>query len=107
MFVASDTPAMLQYTRKVIVLREGEIVEVTATATRSRTSTGNPIEREVEQITWDASSAEKSGFKHFMLKEIFEQPNVVKETLAGRIDESNDVQLAAETEDRRRRSCAR
>ena len=57
---------------------------------------GEPIEREVAQVMWDASSAEKSGFKHFMLKEIFVQPSVVKETLAGRIDESNDVQLAPE-----------
>ncbi|MBV8600712.1 MAG: glutamine--fructose-6-phosphate transaminase (isomerizing) [Candidatus Eremiobacteraeota bacterium] len=97
MFVASDTPAMLQYTRKVIILREGEIVEVTRDGARLTDFGGKPIEREVEQITWDASSAEKSGFKHFMLKEIFEQPNVVKETLAGRIDESNDVQLAVET----------
>jgi glucosamine--fructose-6-phosphate aminotransferase (isomerizing) len=66
---------------------------------------GKPIERDVMQVTWDASSAEKSGFKHFMLKEIYEQPNVIKETLAGRIDESNDVQLAAEigiSEDRLR-----
>ncbi|MGA3039004.1 MAG: glutamine--fructose-6-phosphate transaminase (isomerizing) [Vulcanimicrobiaceae bacterium] len=96
-FVASDTPAMLQYTRKVIILREGEMVEVTKTGARLMDFKGNPIEREIEQITWDASSAEKSGFKHFMLKEIFEQPSVVKETLAGRIDESNDVQLGVET----------
>jgi glutamine---fructose-6-phosphate transaminase (isomerizing) len=96
-FVASDTPAMLQYTRKVLILREGEMVEVTRAGARLMDFSGNPIEREIEQITWDATSAEKSGFKHFMLKEIFEQPSVVKETLAGRIDESNDVQLAVET----------
>jgi glucosamine--fructose-6-phosphate aminotransferase (isomerizing) len=96
-FVASDTPAMLQYTRKVLILREGEMVEVTREGAKLTDFDGNPIEREIEQITWDASSAEKSGFKHFMLKEIFEQPSVVKETLAGRIDESNDVQLAVET----------
>jgi glutamine---fructose-6-phosphate transaminase (isomerizing) len=96
-FVASDTPAMLQYTRKVIILHEGEMVEVTKTGARVMDFHGNPIDREVEQIMWDASSAEKSGFKHFMLKEMFEQPSVVKETLAGRIDESNDVQLAVET----------
>jgi glucosamine--fructose-6-phosphate aminotransferase (isomerizing) len=96
-FVASDTPAMLQYTRKVLILREGEMVEVTRAGARLMDFTGNLIEREIEQITWDATSAEKSGFKHFMLKEIFEQPSVVKETLSGRIDESNDVQLAVET----------
>jgi glucosamine--fructose-6-phosphate aminotransferase (isomerizing) len=96
MFVASDIPAMLQYTRKVIVLEEGEVVEVRRDGYKLTAFDGNPIERDVRQISWDASSAEKSGFKHFMLKEIFEQPNVIKETLAGRIDESLDVQLGAE-----------
>jgi glutamine---fructose-6-phosphate transaminase (isomerizing) len=96
MFVASDTPAMLQYTRKVIILREGELVEVGRDGFALSEFDGTPIEREVEQVMWDASSAEKAGFKHFMLKEIFEQPNVVKETLAGRIDESNDVQIGSE-----------
>ncbi len=96
MFVASDTPAILQYTRKVVVLREGELVEVGRDGFALSAFDGAPIERDVEQVMWDAGSAEKSGFKHFMLKEIFEQPNVVKETLAGRIDESNDVQLANE-----------
>jgi glucosamine--fructose-6-phosphate aminotransferase (isomerizing) len=96
MFVASDIPAILQYTRKVIVLEEGEIVEVRRDGYALTAFDGKAIEREVRQIAWEASSAEKSGFKHFMLKEIFEQPNVVKETLSGRIDESRDVQLASE-----------
>jgi glucosamine--fructose-6-phosphate aminotransferase (isomerizing) len=96
MFVASDIPAILQYTRKVIVLEEGEVVEVRRDGYKLTAFDGKPIERDVRQISWDASSAEKSGFKHFMLKEIFEQPNVIKETLAGRIDESLDVQLGAE-----------
>ena len=96
MFVASDIPAMLQYTRKVIVLEEGEVVEVKRSGYALTAFDGRPIERDVRQISWDASSAEKSGFKHFMLKEIFEQPNVIKETLGGRIDESLDVQLAPE-----------
>ena len=96
MFVASDTPAILQYTRKEIILQEGEMVVVGRDGWRLTDYDGKPIERDVMQVTWDASSAEKSGFKHFMLKEIYEQPNVIKETLTGRIDESNDVQLAAE-----------
>jgi glucosamine--fructose-6-phosphate aminotransferase (isomerizing) len=96
MFVASDIPAMLQYTRKVVVLEEGEVVEVRRDGYALTAFDGKPIERDVRQISWDASSAEKSGFKHFMLKEIFEQPNVIKETLTGRIDESLDVQLASE-----------
>jgi glucosamine--fructose-6-phosphate aminotransferase (isomerizing) len=96
MFVASDIPALLQYTRKVIVLEEGEVVEVRRDGYALTAFDGKTLHRDVRQIAWEASSAEKNGFKHFMLKEIFEQPNVIKETLAGRIDESHDVQLAAE-----------
>jgi glucosamine--fructose-6-phosphate aminotransferase (isomerizing) len=96
MFVASDTPAILQYTRKQIILREGEMVVVRSDGYDLTDFEGIPIEREVTQVMWDASSAEKDGFKHFMLKEMFVQPSVVKETLAGRIDENGDSQLAAE-----------
>ena len=96
MFVASDTPAILQYTRKEIILQEGEMVVVARDGWKLTDYDGKPVERDIIQVTWDATSAEKSGFKHFMLKEIFEQPNVIKETLAGRVDESNDVQLGAE-----------
>jgi glucosamine--fructose-6-phosphate aminotransferase (isomerizing) len=93
-FVASDTPAILQYTRKQIILQEGEIVVVGRDGWRLTDYDGNPIHRDVTQVMWDATSAEKGGFKHFMLKEMFEQPNVVKETLAGRLDDRGDVQLA-------------
>ena len=96
MFVASDTPAILQYTRKEIILQEGEMVVVGRDGYRLSSYDGKPVDRDVIQVTWDAGSAEKSGFKHFMLKEIYEQPNVIKETLAGRVDESNDVHLGAE-----------
>ena len=96
MFVASDTPAILQYTRKQVILREGEMVVVERGGYALTDFLGNPIEREVTQVMWDATSAEKDGFKHFMLKEMFVQPSVVKETLAGRIDESGDSQLASE-----------
>ncbi len=96
MFVASDSPAMLQYTRKQVILRENEMVVVEKDGYTLTDFDGKPIEREVTQVMWDASSAEKDGFKHFMLKEMFVQPSVVKETLAGRIDESFDSQLAAE-----------
>ena len=96
MFIASDTPAILQYTRKQVILREGEMVVVDRGGYCLTDFDGKPIERDVTQVTWEASSAEKDGFKHFMLKEMFVQPSVVKETLAGRIDESGDSQLAAE-----------
>ncbi len=95
-YVASDTPAILPYTRKEIILQEGEIAVVGRDGYRLTDYDGNRIEREPIQVTWDAGSAEKSGFKHFMLKEIFEQPNVIKETLAGRIDERGDVHLGRE-----------
>ncbi|MBV9439656.1 MAG: glutamine--fructose-6-phosphate transaminase (isomerizing) [Candidatus Eremiobacteraeota bacterium] len=96
MFVASDIPAMLQHTRKIVVLQEGEVVAIGRDGYALTAFDGKPVERDVQQVAWDATSAEKSGFKHFMLKEIFEQPNVIKETLGGRIDQSGDVQLGAE-----------
>jgi glutamine---fructose-6-phosphate transaminase (isomerizing) len=96
MYVASDTPAILPYTRKEIILQEGEMAIVGRDGWRLTDYEGTPIERELIQILWDARSAEKSGFKHFMLKEIFEQPNAIKETLAGRIDENDDVQIVDE-----------
>jgi glucosamine--fructose-6-phosphate aminotransferase (isomerizing) len=96
MYVASDTPAILPYTRKEVILQEGEIAVVGRDGFRLADYEGRTVERDVIQVTWDASSAEKSGFKHFMLKEVFEQPHVIKETLAGRIDESGTVRLGDE-----------
>jgi glutamine---fructose-6-phosphate transaminase (isomerizing) len=96
MYVASDTPAILPYTRKEVILQEGEIAVVGRDGFQLTDYDGKTIERDVVQIMWDAGSAEKSGFKHFMLKEIFEQPNVIKETLAGRIDEEGVVHLGRE-----------
>jgi glucosamine--fructose-6-phosphate aminotransferase (isomerizing) len=99
MYVASDTPAILPYTRKEIILHEGEIAVIGRDGFQLSDYDGKRIEREPVAVTWDAGSAEKSGFKHFMLKEIFEQPNVIKETLAGRIDERGDVHLGRELGD--------
>jgi len=96
MFVASDTPAILPYTRREIILQEGEMVVVGRDGYSLTDYEGVPIDREVVTVTWDATSAEKSGYKHFMLKEIFEQPVVIKETLAGRMDENGHVHLANE-----------
>ncbi|HVS45066.1 MAG TPA: glutamine--fructose-6-phosphate transaminase (isomerizing) [Verrucomicrobiae bacterium] len=96
MFVASDTPAILQYTRKQIILQEGEMVVVGRNGWDLTDYFGNPIYRDIMQVTWDATSAEKDGFKHFMLKEMFEQPKVIKETLTGRVDESGEVKLEEE-----------
>jgi glucosamine--fructose-6-phosphate aminotransferase (isomerizing) len=96
MYVASDTPAILPYTRREIILQEGEIAVVARDGIRLTDYSGARIERDPIAITWDAGSAEKTGFKHFMLKEIFEQPLVIKETLSGRIDESGGVHLGGE-----------
>jgi glutamine---fructose-6-phosphate transaminase (isomerizing) len=96
MYVASDTPAILPYTRREIILQEGEIAVVGRDGVRLTDYAGADVEREPIQITWDPGSAEKSGFKHFMLKEIFEQPNVIKETLSGRVDDLGDVHLGSE-----------
>ncbi|HVA27053.1 MAG TPA: glutamine--fructose-6-phosphate transaminase (isomerizing), partial [Candidatus Baltobacteraceae bacterium] len=99
MYVASDTPAILPYTRREIILQEGEIVVVGRDGYKLTDYNGDPIERDVINVTWDATAAEKSGYKHFMLKEIFEQPTVIKETLAGRIDGDGAVHLANEIGD--------
>ena len=99
MYVASDTPAILPYTRKEVILQEGEIAVVERGGFSLMDYSGARIERDPIQVTWDATSAEKSGFKHFMLKEIFEQPNVIKETLAGRVDPEGAVHLARDLGD--------
>jgi glucosamine--fructose-6-phosphate aminotransferase (isomerizing) len=96
MYVASDTPAILPYTRREIILQECEIAVVGRDGYRLMDYAGARIEREPVAITWDPGSAEKSGFKHFMLKEIFEQPQVIKETLSGRVDDAGNVNLSAE-----------
>ncbi len=96
MYVASDTPAILPYTRREIILQEGEIAVVGRDGYRLTDYAGARIERDAIAITWDAGSAEKTGFKHFMLKEIFEQPHVIKETLSGRIDDAGTVHLGKE-----------
>ena len=96
MYVASDTPAILPYTRREIILQEGEMAVVGRDGYRLMRYDGTPIARDVINVTWDAASAEKSGYKHFMLKEIFEQPNVIKETLSGRIDDNAQVDLTGQ-----------
>jgi len=93
-FVASDVTAILSETRKVIFIDEGEIVTVTRDAVTITDFEGKVKLREPKIITWSAVQAEKGGFKHFMLKEIHEQPRAVADTLVGRIDlENDDVNL--------------
>jgi glucosamine--fructose-6-phosphate aminotransferase (isomerizing) len=93
-FVASDVTAILSETRKVIFIDEGEIVTVTREGVAITDFEGKPRVREPKVITWSAVQAEKGGFKHFMLKEIHEQPRAVADTLVGRVDlEGDDVRL--------------
>ena len=93
-FVASDVTAILSETRKVIFVDEGEIVTVTRDGVTITDFEGKPRVRDHKVITWSAVQAEKGGFKHFMLKEIHEQPRAVADTLTGRVDlERDDVTL--------------
>jgi len=84
-FVASDIPALLDYTRKVTFLEDGEIAEVTAAGFRILDGKGRTVRRPVKEITWDTVAARKGGYPHFMLKEIHEQPRVLADTFRGRI----------------------
>jgi len=83
--VASDIPALLDYTRDVLFLEDGEMVEVTADSVTLTSFDGTPISRAPRRITWDAVTAQKGGYKHFLLKEIHEQPVAVVDTLRSRL----------------------
>src|SRR5438477_4989710 len=83
-FVASDVPAILYHPRDVVFLADGDLATITPGGVKLCDFQGRPIERQVQHITWDPIMAEKGGFKHFMLKEIYEQPRAVRETAVGR-----------------------
>jgi glucosamine--fructose-6-phosphate aminotransferase (isomerizing) len=85
MFLASDVPAILEYTRDIIFLEEGEVAELTRTGVKLSDLSGAPVMRAARRITWDAAQAEKGGYPHFMLKEIHEQPRAITDTLRGRL----------------------
>ncbi len=84
-FVASDIPAILQHTRDVFYLGEKEIAVLSKDSVRVTDYDGNIVEPKQQRITWDPIMAEKGGFKHFMLKEIYEQPRAVRDTVRGRV----------------------
>ena len=84
-FVASDVPAVLDYTRKVAFLDDGEMAEITRDSVDITDFHGRPIERAPRQITWDTLTAQKGGYKHFLLKEIHEQPQAIIDTMRGRL----------------------
>ncbi|HYH84898.1 MAG TPA: glutamine--fructose-6-phosphate transaminase (isomerizing), partial [Pyrinomonadaceae bacterium] len=84
-FVASDVPPILQHTRDVFFLGDGEIAILTKDSVRVTDFEGSAVEPHTQRITWDPIMAEKGGFKHFMLKEIYEQPRAVRDTVQGRV----------------------
>lgn len=94
MFLASDVPALLPYTRTMVFLHDGDMVVLNKESYRVMDLQGNPVQREETLIEWDAEAAEKGGFDTYMLKEIYEQPQALTNTLIGRLhDETGEVNL--------------
>jgi glucosamine--fructose-6-phosphate aminotransferase (isomerizing) len=86
-FVASDVPAILYHTRDIFFLADGDLAVVTPDGVHLSDFDGRPIQRQIQHVTWDPIMAEKGGFKHFMLKEIYEQPRAVRDTTLGRVSQ--------------------
>ncbi|MDR0953092.1 MAG: glutamine--fructose-6-phosphate transaminase (isomerizing) [Elusimicrobiota bacterium] len=80
-YLASDVPAFLKHTKKVLFFEDGDIAKITPKGYSIVSAEGKKVERKISNIKWDASTAQKGGFKHFMLKEIFDQPSAIKDTL--------------------------
>src|SRR5437868_2301463 len=88
-FVASDVPAILYHTRDLFFLADGDLAVITSEGVQLSDFDGKPIVRQVQHVTWDPIMAEKGGFKHFMLKEIYEQPRAVRDTTLGRVSQES------------------
>jgi len=86
-FVASDIPALLEHTRQIFFLADGDIAVLTPQGVMVMDHDGRPVERPAHHVAWDPIMAEKGGYKHFMQKEIFEQPRAVRDTFLGRISQ--------------------
>ncbi len=86
-FVASDVPAILHHTRDIFFLGDGDLAVVTPDGVHLSDFEGRPVRRQIQHVTWDPIMAEKGGFKHFMLKEIYEQPRAVRDTTLGRVSQ--------------------
>jgi len=107
-FVASDVPALLPYTRDVIRMKDGDVARIYADRVEILDREGHSRPVDIERITWDADAAERGGYAHFMLKEIHEQPRAIRETIAGRISEiDGDVRLNLGISDEEIRSLER
>ena len=86
-FVASDIPALLEHTREIFFLADGDVAVLTKDGVRVTDLDGKPVDRPAHHVAWDPIMAEKGGYKHFMQKEIFEQPRAVRDTMLGRISQ--------------------
>ncbi len=84
-FIASDIPAIIAKTRRTYIMNDGEIATVTKDAVWVQDINGTPISKKVFEVNWNAEAAEKGGFEHFMLKEIYEQPKAMRDTMTGRV----------------------
>ena len=90
-FIASDIPAIIAHTRRTYIMSDGEIATVTKDGVWVQDINGTPITKKVYEVTWNAEAAEKGGFEHFMLKEIYEQPKAVRATMTGRVGKTEGV----------------
>ncbi len=100
-FLASDIPAVMGQTRRVLVLQDGDFAVITPQGVALTTLAGEPVTRDVFEVTWDVQTAEKGGYAHFMLKEIHEEPQTIRDTLRGRISADGRVmfpELAIDTQ---------
>ncbi len=90
-FIGSDVPAIMKYTREVLYIDNGQVCEIRRDGYKIEDIQGNPVNLEVQHIDWDDAAAEKEGYPHFMLKEIHQQPDVIRNTLRGRVEEGSDA----------------
>lgn len=88
-FLASDIPALLKYTRRTLIIDDHEIVDLTAGQVKVKNGSADLVDKKIFEVTWEESQAEKNGYDHFMLKEIYEQPKALRDTLSGRIAPDN------------------
>ena len=92
-FIASDIPAVLKYTRKVYYLENGEYVHIVGDKVEVLNENREVVEKKVNEINWDVEAASKAGYDHFMIKEIYEQPEATRNTLERRLDANGEIKL--------------
>ena len=90
-FIASDIPAILEHTRKIVILEDGQLARLTRNGIEVQDTDGRPIQVKTTEITWDAEAVEKGGYQHFMLKEIMEQPAALRNTLGKYMGEGESI----------------